>query len=170
MTIPDLLLESFSRNARVNQTLLDALTPADLELSDGRGGWTLGQHLGHLADFRSSWLSLISPEHAGGLPKATTGDWQHFELGERDPARLADIFRQGDGQALEAVQSAIAEGRTFPDPYDEGTYQSSPAHFLQHIIVHDSHHRGQIMSLLRQGGRNKEQMDALEGHWSIWRE
>ena len=169
MTIPDLLLESFRRNARVNDTLLQALTPADLDLADGRGGWSLGQHLGHIADFRRGWLSLISPADAAPLPEILSGDWQQFELAERDLGKLADAFRLGDAAALRAVQNALEEGRPFPDPYDEGTYQSHPAHFLQHVIVHDSHHRGQIMALLR-SVRSKEQMDALEGHWGIWRE
>ena len=86
MTIPDLLLESFRRNGRVNDALLSALTPADLDLSDGRGGWTVGQHLGHLAHFRPGWLSLISPADAEGLPEVVEGDWQHFDLAERDPS------------------------------------------------------------------------------------
>ena len=54
-----LLLESFKRNGRVNQALLDALTPADFALSDGRGGWTVWtveKHLRHMAGFRLGWL------------------------------------------------------------------------------------------------------------------
>ena len=170
MTIPDLLLESFHRNGRVNQALLAALTPADLSLSDGRGGWTVGQHLGHLAYFRPGWLSLISPADAQGLPEVVSGDWQHFEL-SADLPTLAGAFRLGDEAALRAVQTALEEGRTFPDPHGEGTYQAHPAHFLQHIIVHDSHHRGQVMGLLRQGGRSAEDMDQLDSPlWAIWRE
>lgn len=171
MTLPDLLLEAYRRNGRVNAALLSALTPADFDLSDGRGGWTVGQHLGHLALFRVGWLGLISPADAQGLPEVVEGDWQNFALTERDPARLAEAFRLGDEAALRAVQLAVAEGRTFPDPYGEGTYQAHPAHFLQHIIVHDSHHRGQVMSLLRQGGRSAEQMEQLASPmWAIWRE
>lgn len=170
MTNLGLLLESFRRNGRVNAFLLGALTDADLDLSDGRGGWTLGKHLGHLAHFRPGWLSVISPPHAEGLPSVLDGDWQHFDLKTRNLAEIADAFRQGDEAAVKAVEAALAENRVFPDPYGEGTYQSSPAHFLQHVIVHDSHHRGQIMALLRQGERTKEQMDALENHWAIWRE
>lgn len=170
MTIPELLLESFHRNARVNDTLLSALNPADLDLADGQGGWNVGQHLGHLADFRHGWLSLISPAQAEGLPTATKGDWQRFELAERDLSKLAEVFRQGDEAAISAVTAQLASGKPFPDPYDEGTYPSNPAHFLQHIIIHDSHHRGQVMSLLRRSGRSKEQLSALDEHWSIWRE
>ena len=164
MTDLTLIHESFRRNGRVNDVLLSALTNTDLDLSDGRGGWTLGQHLGHMANFRRDWLSIISPAHAEGLFVAVKGE----EI--RDPQALAAAFQAGDEAALKAVQAALDEGRTFPDPWNEGTYQSNPAHFLQHTIVHDSHHRGQVMALLREGGRTKEEMDALDNHWAIWRE
>ncbi|WP_315941224.1 DinB family protein [Deinococcus sp. Marseille-Q6407] len=143
LPLPDLLLESFRRNVRVNNMLLQAITSADLDLSDGRGGWTVSQHLGHLVHFRPAWLSMLSPADAQGLPEVIEGEsWQKFSLSERDPAKLAEAFRLGDAAALKAVEAALSEGRTFPDPHGEGSYQSNPAHFLQHIIVHDSHHRG----------------------------
>ena len=164
MTDLTLLHESFRRNGRVNNFLLDALSDADLALSDGRGGWTVGHHLTHLAGFRQGWLSNISPEHAEGLFAPVKGN----EL--PDTRALAAAFQAGDAAALRAVQAALDENRSFPDPWDEGTYQSSPAHFLQHVIVHDSHHRGQIMALLRAGGHTPEDMDTLDHHWAVWRE
>ena len=164
MTDLTLIHESLRRNGRVNAFLLDELTDADFDLSDGRSGWTLGQHLGHMANFRRDWLSIISPAHAEGLFVAVKGE----EI--RDPQALAAAFQAGDEAALKAVQTALDEGRTFPDPWNEGTYQANPAHFLQHIIVHDSHHRGQVMALLRGGGRTAAEMDALDSHWAIWRE
>jgi uncharacterized damage-inducible protein DinB len=168
-----LLLESFRRNGRVNQMLLDALTPADFGLSDGQGGWTLERHLRHMAGFRVGWLCNLSREHAGPLldptQKDADGDPQWRWQGS-PPDELAAAFSAGDEAALKAVQAHLASGEPFADPWNEGGYRSNPAHFLQHTIVHDSHHRGQIMSLLRQGGRTKEQMDALDDHWAIWRE
>ena len=38
MTVLTLLLEAFRRNARVNDTLIAALTPEEFALTDGRGG------------------------------------------------------------------------------------------------------------------------------------
>lgn len=169
----DLLLESFRRNGRVNEAVLAALTPADLGLSDGRGGWTVERHLRHMAGFRVGWLWNLSREHADPLldqtRKDADGDPQ-WRWHDSPPTELAAAFTAGDEAALEAVQAHLASGEPFADPWNEGGYRSSPAHFLQHTIVHDSHHRGQIMALLRLGGRTKEQMDALEGHWAIWRE
>ncbi|MFC4426817.1 DinB family protein [Deinococcus navajonensis] len=173
MTIPDLLLESFRRNGRVNQVLLDALNPPDLDLSDGRGGWTIERHLRHMAGFRVGWLWNLSRSYADPLLDHTRKDadgdpqwrWQNSP-----PAELGAAFAAGDEAAIQAVQAHLASGEPFADPWNEGAYQSNPAHFLQHTIVHDSHHRGQILALLRLGGRTAEEMDTLDNHWAIWRE
>jgi len=69
--VPDLMLEAFRRNARVNAALLSALTPDDYALSDGRGGWTVARHLSHIAAFRGGWLLNISPAHAEPLTGMT---------------------------------------------------------------------------------------------------
>lgn len=169
--MPDLTLplETFRRNARVNAVLLAALTPNDFDLSDGRGGWTVGKHLAHMAGFRADWLSNISPAHVEPLFRMVEGQpvwrWQ-----DHPPADLGEAFTLSDEAVLLAVHDALENNQPFADPWNEGTYQSNPAHFLMHTVVHDSHHRGQIMSLLRLGGHTREQMDELENHWAIWRE
>ena len=165
-TDPDLLLESFERNGRVNKAVVDAISEADWAVSDGQGGWSVGQHLGHLADFRSDWLSFISPTRAEGIPSVVEGNEQNFRLTAQSASELGQAFTVGDAAALEAVVSALDEGRSF-----EGAYQSHPAHFLQHILVHDAHHRGQVLSLLRKSGRTPEQMEELDNAtWPDWRE
>lgn len=155
--LPNLLLESFWRNGRVNAAVLDALTPPDLALSGGPGGNGVGELLAHMAGFRKGWLGRVSPAHAEELTQVGA------EAG-LDALRAA--FTTGDQAALVAVRAASDEGRAF-----EPAYASDPAHFLLHTLIHDSHHRGQIMTLLRQNGRTAEQMDALEeATWPIWRE
>lgn len=166
--VPELLLDTLRRNGRVNDLLLAAIRPEEYGLQDGEGGWTVARHLSHLAAFRVGWLMTISPDHAATLmaPFAGVNPWVWES---RDPAVLGAVFRAGDAAAVEAVRAALEEGRTFPDPHGEGTYPSNPAHFLQHIVVHDSHHRGQVMALLRRGGRTPQEMEALDEHWAIWR-
>ena len=160
-SLPALLLESFARNGRVNAALLDALTPPDLALEDASKGNGVGELLTHMAGFRRGWLENISPPHAEGLSKVEQ---------DADLDTLRSTFAAGDAAALKAVQDALSEGRAFDDPWKEGAYASNPAHFLQHTIVHDSHHRGQIATLLRQSGWTKEQLEALEeATWPVWR-
>ncbi|UQN08639.1 DinB family protein [Deinococcus sp. QL22] len=169
--MPDLTLplETFRRNARVNAVLLTALTPTDFGLSDERGGWTVGKHLAHMAGFRADWLSNISPAHAEPLFRVVDDTFVWRWEGQ-DPADLGEAFALSDEAALRAVQGALEKNQPFADPWNESTYQSNPVHFLMHTVVHDSHHRGQIMALLRLGGHTPEQMDALDNHWAIWRE
>jgi uncharacterized damage-inducible protein DinB len=156
-----LLVESFARNGRVNDALLSALSAADLVLEDAPEGNGVGELLAHMAGFRLGWLSNISPAHSEGLVKVED---------DADLEALQAAFSAGDAAALNAVQNALAEGQALADPWKEGAYQSNPAHFLQHTIVHDSHHRGQIATLLRQSGWTKERLEALEeATWPVWR-
>ena len=161
LTVPELLLESFARNGRVNAALLDALSAADLALEDSPEGNSVGELLAHMAGFRRGWLVNISPAYAEGLSKVAD---------DADLETLRATFASGDSAALKAVQAALQEGRVFEDPWKERAYQSNPAHFLQHTIVHDSHHRGQIATLLRQSGWTPERLEALEeATWPVWR-
>lgn len=162
----ELVLESFDRNGRVNRAVLASLKMSDLEQNDGAGGWKIGQLLAEMAEFRYGWLKRVSPKHAESVPSVADGDETGFWLTAKSIEELQQAFDGGDAAAREAVVSAVDEGRKF-----EGVYESHPAHFLQHTIVHDSHHRGQIMTLLRQNGKPAQAREQLENEtWPIWRE
>jgi len=160
-----LVLESFDRNARVNRALLATLTLEDLNHEDGVGGFSIGQHLADIVSFRPDWLSRVSPRHAERVPNVideSSPTW----LGIESIDQLQAAFEAGDAALRDAVVDAVNEGRSF-----EGVYESHPAHLLQHCIVHDSHHRGQVLALLRQAGRPEaERMELEEQTWPIWRE
>jgi uncharacterized damage-inducible protein DinB len=161
-----LLLQSFERNGRVNSAVLNAISEQDLELNDGQGGWNIGQHIGHQAEFRYGWLSQISPIHAEKIPSVADTVEGHPRLTMTNLGKLNETFLIADGAALAAVLSALDEGRLF-----EKAYQSHPAHFLQHILIHDAHHRGQVISRLRKHGWTTAQLDQLDDNtWTIWRE
>lgn len=162
----DLVLESFERNGRVNKAVLTTLEWADLEHDDGAGGWNIGKHLADMAEFRRWWLRRVSPQHAGSVPSVADGDQSTFWLTAKSVDEMQRAFDAGDAAIREAVMSAVDEGRKF-----DAAYPSHPVHFLQHTIVHDSHHRGQIMALLRRAGRPLEERQRLEEEtWPIWRE
>jgi uncharacterized damage-inducible protein DinB len=166
--VPPAILDAFARNGEVNAAFLAALRDDDLAASDGHGGWSVGLHLGHAAEFRYDWLHFIAPEHAEAIPSVVEGDPEGgaFHLTTTSVGDIAAVFEAGDAAALAAVRSAFAAGRSF-----EGAYVSSPSAFLVHAIVHDAHHRGQVASLLRSRGRlSRAELDALDGAtWSIWR-
>lgn len=168
MSVPPevaLLFESFDRNSRVTRALLDTLTMDDLNHEDGVGGFSVGQHLADIVSFRRDWLSRVAPAHAERA-KNVIDEASPTWLGVSSVAELQEGFDEGDAAMKAAVLEAMAEGRGFV-----GYYESHPAHLVQHCIVHDSHHRGQILALLRQAGRPAETREELENSsWAIWRE
>lgn len=167
MSVPaelQLIFEAFDRNARVTRALLATLSMEDLDHSDGVGGYSVGQHLADIVDFRPGWLSRVSPAHAETVPDVTGDTPNWLTIGSI--AELQAAFYAGDEAIKEAVLDAVREGRSF-----EKAYRSHPAQFMVHTIVHDSHHRGQIVALLRQAGRPADVRKELEDStWAIWRE
>jgi uncharacterized damage-inducible protein DinB len=168
MSVPaelTVVLEAFERNARVNRAVLATLDAAQLRYDDGMGGYSVGQHLADIVSFRGDKLGEVSPAHAEGLPDVIDGASPTWLATERiDDLQAA--FDAGDAALREAVLSAVTDGRPFA-----GLYGSHPAQLIVHCIVHDAHHRGQILALVRQHGRSAEERERLEDlTWSIWRE
>ena len=162
----DPILLAFERNTRVNAAMLASIAAEDLGFAAG-GGWSICKHLCHLASFRLGWLSVIAPERDGELtPIIEFGDEGEFTALVSHVDEISDAIRAADAVALEVVNQAVAEDRIF-----DQAYRSHPTDFLMHILVHDAHHRGQIMSLLRQSGRTRTEMKRLEeSSWPVWRE
>ncbi len=164
-SLSPVLLESFRRNGQVNAALLEHLAPADLEFSDGVGGLSIGQHLEHLVGVRKFWLEQVAPTFAAALQYHTLEGHNRFWQVTLELSTMAAAFAEGDQAVLAAVQAAYSSATPF-----EKYFSSDPAHFLQQTLVHDAHHRGQIIVLLRQHGRTLEEMSQLEGAtWPIWK-
>ena len=167
MSLPkelELIFEAFDRNAQVNREVLATLDMGDLDYGDGVGGFTVGQHLADIVSFRRDWLMRVSPEHAGRLAEATDEHAPNW-LRAASIEELQAAFTEGDAAIRDAVLDAVEAGRRF-----EAAYASHPAHMVVHCIVHDAHHRGQILALLRQAGRPTEERERLEtATWPIWR-
>ncbi len=159
------VFEAFDRNARVNRAVLSTLDMRDLDHSDGVGGFTIGQHLADIVGFRRDWLMRVSPEHAQRIADATDEAAPNWLRAERIED-LQAAFDEGDAAIRDAVRTAVNEGRRF-----EAAYASHPSQLIVHCIVHDAHHRGQVLALLRQAGRPAEERERLEtATWPIWRE
>lgn len=168
MHVPDearLIFESFARNARVHRAVFETLTMSDLERGDDAGGWNVGQHFADMVQFRRAWLTRVAPAYAERAPNAID-EGSPTWLRVQSIDELRDAFEGGDAAMRAAVLDAMNDGRGF-----ERVYESHPAHLIQHCIVHDAHHRGQIMALLRRAGRSFEVRERLESEtWAFWRE
>lgn len=163
----ELLFLAFERNSRVNAALLASLGRRDLSFQSG-DAWGVLEHLMHLIAARQKWVAEVSPQHARKLRPVVdyAEDEQAFDPPWYDLDEIGDALRQGDAAAVAAVDAALAEARSFAN-----YYRTDPTDFLIHILVHDAHHRGHIMALLRQVGRTRDELGRLADlSWPVWRE
>lgn len=167
MALPEelrLVFEAFDRNAAVNRATLATLDMQTLNHSDGVGGYCVGQHLADIVSFRRDKIETVAPAYAERIPDVTDVNAPTW-LAVASIAELGAAFDAGDAAIRTAVLEAVEAGRRF-----EALYASHPAHLLVHCIVHDAHHRGQILALLRQAGRSADDRNRLEDEsWSVWR-
>ena len=142
-------------NADVNDLLVAHLsTPEMLDARTPGGGFTVAEHLAHMAGTNKSWLAQLSAGTAGGLPDLYDPERQ---LAERDPARIRTVLGQTSEAVLETVVTAPDRGNL---PH------VSLAKFLIYLLVHDAHHRGQILLALKAGGLPLPHDDAMWGPWN----
>ncbi|MBZ9751179.1 DinB family protein [Deinococcus sp. HMF7604] len=161
-----LLTEAFHRNGRVNEALLNTLTEEDLELSDGQGGLSVGQLLEHLFGMRKVYLHRVGSTYAEQITVETEEGDQPFWPVTLSPKQLQGALAEADAAVLNAVQDAAGGGPSF-----QHDFASHPAQLLVLTLIHDANHRGQITTLLRQGGRSAAALDQLaRATWPIWRD
>jgi uncharacterized damage-inducible protein DinB len=104
MQVPEdlrLILESISRNGRVNRSVLATLDMSQLLHDDGVGGWNVGQHLADMVDFRHSWLSRVSPHHSEQIPIVV-------------PGRFGSSSRQRSGRSGESKEGCVPRRSFLP--------------------------------------------------------
>ena len=134
--------------------MLEARTPG--------GGYSVAQHLAHIIGV-TKYRGVQLNEGLETLPDLfTLRDGLNEEepqafVPETDLARIKDVL----AQTATAVQKAVAERNTGTSPYP------SADAYLIHMMVHDAHHRGQILLALKTSGYSLPDEDAM---WQPWKD
>jgi uncharacterized damage-inducible protein DinB len=139
MPINETVREAWEANDKVNKVLLEHLTLDMLNAQTPGGGFTIAQHLAHMTRTKKYFGMKLS-EALRTLPdlhdKAT-------DKVETNLAQIKDVMRQTSKGILETSENAKDKGN-LP--------QTSTEAYLIHMMIHDGHHRGQILLALKTVG------------------
>lgn len=160
MELTDALLESWSRQTQIVDSVAGRIDETNRHALPSPDGWPLDRHLAHIHEVRYFWLSKVSPEHA-----ATLGE--SFEEDGETPLPSLDAIREElakSGRAVgEAFLSLLERGVTSVGGYDH------PLLFLQHMVWHEGWHVGLLFLGLRLAGQEPAEEWEEENVWGVWR-
>jgi uncharacterized damage-inducible protein DinB len=142
-------------NEEMNLKLLEYLTPDMLQVQTPSKSDTIAEYLAHLAISKRWWGKHLNEEQVAGLPSLYNETEQGFSA-STDLAQIKDVFEQTHKTLLETAERATHKGNL---PYP------SIDVFLIHMMIHDGHHRGQILLTLRTAGYPVPSDDDFWGGW-----
>ena len=145
------LVETWEIHNRINLYVLDAIAPEGLGDVSPAKGRTVGELYAHLHNVRLMWLKAVAPDLLKNLKKI-----------EKPDTGKKELLRKS------LVASATAIGTILKNSLEaDGKVKGFKPHavaFLGYLISHESHHRGQIILLLKQSGHRLDNK-ILYGLW-----
>ncbi len=153
VAVADTLLDAYSASARTNEYLIERLDPATWRaappLPKGR---TIAALVAHMHNCGLRYLERTAPD--APVPK-------ELDRARATPAQAIKALAAKRKAVLAIVGAALRENRRIVGwPY-------KAAEYLLYYMIHDAHHRGQIVLQARLQGHPIER-DAMIGMWQ-WR-
>ncbi len=155
MSLSPSVKEAWQVNTRINRTLLGHLTPEMVGAQTPGGGFTLAQHIVEIVGTPKYFGTRFAEAKLGPLPNLYEEKGDSF-IAETDLERIRKVAQQTADAVLEAAETADNKGDLPHTSLDA---------YLIHMMVHDAHHRGQILLTLKTSGFSLPGDDVMWGPW-----
>jgi uncharacterized damage-inducible protein DinB len=153
--MPDDTLEAWRTNNRINLFLIDRISaPGMRSTLSKRGGRGVAGQFAHMHNNRVWQIEKRAKDLAEGLEIFPPKTYP-------TKAALKKAF-VASGKAIEAFVTDLAAGA----PGRRGFKKGIPS-TLAYFVAHESHHRGIILSTLKECGHNLDK-DARYAIWGMW--
>ena len=149
--ITNQVVETWEIHNRINLYILDAIATESMADVSPAKGRTVGELFAHLHNVRLMWLKAAAPDLLKNLKTI-----EKTETLRKDGLRKA-LVESGRAIGTLLNNSLEADGRV------KG-FKPHAAAFAGYMISHESHHRGQIVLLLKQSGHRLDNK-ILYGMW-----
>lgn len=155
MSLSSSVKEAWQVNGRVNGALLEHLTPAMVHAQTPGGGWSVAQHIAEIVNTPKYFGIKFDEARLRPLPNLYDEEAEGF-VAETDLTRIREVAERTAATVLEAAEAAEGKGEL---PH------SSLDAYLIHMMVHDAHHRGQILLALKTAGHPLPDESLMWGPW-----
>ena len=155
MSLSSSVKEAWQANTRINRTLLEHLTPEMVTAQTPGGGFTVAQHIAEFVSTPKHFGTRFAEAKLEPLPNLYEDNDEAF-IAETDLTRIRNVARQTADAVLEAAETAEGKGDLPHTSLDA---------YLIHMMVHDAHHRGQILLALKTNGHPLPDDSVMWGPW-----
>ena len=149
--ITDQALETWNIHNRINLYVLEAIGEESLADVSPAKGRTVGELFAHLHNVRLMWLKSAAPDLLKALEKV-----------EKTDTAKKNLLRKSLVDSGNAIGTLLKNGLEAGGKVKE--FKPHAIAFVGYLISHESHHRGQIVLLLKQAGHRLDNK-ILYGMW-----
>ena len=159
MVIAQTVKDAWHENLRVTLALLDHLDTKSLQAKTPGGGYTVAQHLAHITASTKFWGMDMDEQGLSSLPNLFPEDADDDDLdfeAELDLRVIREVITDTSDRVIESCEAASSKGHLPHTSLDA---------YLIHMMVHNAHHRGQIMLALKTAGHELPDDEKIWGPW-----
>jgi len=142
-------------NYQVNKVLLDHLTSEMLSAKTPAGEFTVAHHLADMGNCPKYWGAKIGNKAIKALGNLYNETVEEF-IPETDLEHIRSVFEETHKVILNELENNDGSGLV----------HRSIEMYMIHMLVHDAHHRGQILVTLKTAGHSIPDEEAV---WMPWK-